>query len=104
METCEIPREELLPPPVVHMQIGEEGCDLGCARDAATSMARKYGKEPQLLSWFDRKGQTHSLDGECCVEGEPSWIASAEARKANLTVDVDGGKYVFIFRQSGRLI
>ena len=101
MEACEIPGEELLPPPVVHMKIQDASCDLNCATRKATSMARKYGNEPQLLSWFDKRGETHSLLGECCVEGEPSWIASAEARNANLTVEVDGGNYVFIFHQSG---
>ena len=102
MEACEIPREDMLPLPVVHLKIKGENCDFGCIREAAINRAREYGSEPQLLSWFDRKGGYHSQLDECCVEGEPSWIAYAKARNANLSVDVNHEDYVFIFHQTGK--
>jgi len=102
MEACEIPRENMLPPPVVRLKIEDERCDLSCARDVAIAVAKNYGFESHLLSWFDKRGGTHSLMDECCVDGEPSWIASAEARNGNLTVDVNNEDYVFIFHQSGK--
>lgn len=103
MEACEIPREDLLPAPVIHLSVEERSCDFECAKEAATALARTYGNEPRLLSWFDRKRQAHSLIDECCVEGEPSWIASAAAHDANLTIDVNREDYVFIFHQERKL-
>ncbi len=100
MEACEIPQERILPAAVIHLMIDEDGCGLECAMETATRFVHKYGNEPRLLSWYDRKGQNHSLMDECCVDGQPSWIASAEARGANLTVDVNNEDYVFIFHQS----
>ena len=71
-------------------------------KEAAIAVAKNYGYESHLLSWFDKRGGTHSLMDECCVDGEPSWIASAEARNGNLTIDVNDEDYVFIFHQSGQ--
>lgn len=99
MEACEIPREEILPRPVARLKIEDENCAFECAKEAAIDLAEKYGANSQLLSWFDKKGQIHSQLDECCVEGQPSWIAYAEARDANLTVDVNQEDYVFIFHQ-----
>jgi len=103
METCEIPREDMLPRPVAHLEIQGENCAFDCVKEAAINLAGQYGGEPQLLSWFDKKGQAHSLMDECCDQGQPSWIAYAEAHDANLTVDVNKEDYVFIFHQSRKV-
>ncbi len=100
METCEIPREEMLPAPVVRLSVDDPSCDFDCVRHVAIAEAKKYGKEPELASWLDKRGGRHSQGDECCVEGEPTWLAYAEARRANLTIDINHGDYIFMFHQS----
>jgi len=104
MEVCEIPREEMLPPPVLHLSIDDPGCGFDCAKDKAVAEARKYGKDPEVVSWFDRKGGRHSQGDECCLEGEPTWIAYAESKGAHLTIDVNQGEYIFLFHQSEGMV
>jgi hypothetical protein len=100
MEACEIPREDMLPRPVARLKIEDKNCAFDCVKEAAVDLAEKYGANTRLLSWFDKKGQAHSQIDECCDEGQPSWVAYAEAHDANLTVDVNQEDYVFIFHQS----
>jgi hypothetical protein len=100
METCEIPREDMLPRPVARLKIQDENCAFECVKEAALDLAEKYGAETRLLSWFDKRGRAHSQMDECCVDGQPSWIAYAEAHGANLTVDVNNEDYVLIFHQT----
>jgi Domain of unknown function (DUF5619) len=69
------------------------------AKDAAISRVRKYDTDPMLLSWYDgKKGKespSESCEGE---EGEPGWVNYTKARGGNLTVNVNHGEYIFIFR------
>ena len=100
MQACEIPSEDLLAPAVVEIEITDPQCDFDCAREVAMIEARSYDNAPRLVSWFDRKRESFFPQGECCVEGEPSWLAYGAARGADLTVDVNHEDYVFMFRTS----
>jgi hypothetical protein len=73
--------------------------DFDRAKEAATSRVRKYDTDPMLVGWYDRKKGKES-PGESCEgkEGEPGWVNYAKARGGNLTVNVNHGEYVFIFR------
>ncbi len=102
MLSCEIPNEDLLPSPVVHLQIEDPNCDFDCAFAAAYDRAEQYCNTPELLSWYDKNSQSHFPRGECCLEGEPSWVAFAEGNKAELTVNINDEEYVFIFREEQR--
>ncbi|RPJ02024.1 MAG: hypothetical protein EHM36_12885 [Deltaproteobacteria bacterium] len=99
MEACEIPRQDMLPPTVVHLEIKDPSCDFECVMKAAKVKAESYDNAPRLLSWFDKKGGSFS-PGDCCVEGEPSWLAFAQAKGADLTIDVNNEDYIFVFRMS----
>lgn len=98
MRECEIPREGVLPVPV-RLILEEPGLEFDRAREAARELARSYGTEAELLAWFDGKAGRYFPEAAECLEGTPpSWVQLAEAKGGNLTVDVNNGTYVFVFR------
>jgi len=99
MEDCQRPTLSMLPNPIV-LKIADEGCEFECVKQKAVSKARAFSVSPELLSWYDRKRQVYAPNDECCVEGEPNWLASALAKGADLAVDVNDEEYVFVFLKS----
>jgi hypothetical protein len=99
MENCQIPTLSMLPNPII-IKVSGEACDFECVKQKAVSKARAFASSPELLSWYDRKRQVYSPNDECCVEGEPNWLAYALARDADLAIDVNDEEYVFVFRKS----
>jgi hypothetical protein len=98
MRECEIPRAGVLPVPV-QLTVDDAALDFDRARQAAEDLARSYGNEAELLGWFDGKAGRYYPDTADCLEGmPPSWVQFAESRGGNLTVDVNHGRYVFVFR------
>jgi hypothetical protein len=97
---CEIPTSEMFPK-AVHVHLNEADLSFDVARRAAYERARTYCTDPMLLSWFDRKAGNYSPGNvECCKEGKPSWVAYAEGRGADLTIDINHEDYIFMFRES----
>jgi hypothetical protein len=73
------------------------------AKEAAVSRVRKYDSDPMLLGWYDRKAGKESPEESCeGKEGEPGWVNYAKAHGGNLTVNVNHGEYIFIFRSEHR--
>ncbi len=99
MLSCEIPTTEMLPATVVTIE-ADADCDFDRAMKLAVAQAEARDNAPRLLGWFDRKSERFSPGDECCVEGEPSWLAFAQAKGADLTIDINKGEYVFVFRMS----
>ncbi len=99
MEQCQIPKPDMLPNPV-RLKIDDETCDFDCAREKAIAQATVFDKSPRLLSWYDAKRKLYAPNDECCVPGEPNWLAYALARKADFSVDVNDEEYVFVFKGS----
>ena len=98
MRQCEIPKEGVLPVPV-HITLDESELHFDRARQAAGDLARSYANEAELLGWFDGKAGRYFPEVADCLEGmPPSWVQVAEAQGGNLTVDVNHGTYVFVFR------
>jgi hypothetical protein len=89
-----------LPQTVINMDIDTSDCDFDCVFNAVSERAHDFDNCPELLSWFDKSDQTYFPKGECCVEGEPSWLAFGEGQKSDLTIDVNNEEYVFLFRKS----
>ncbi len=90
----------MLPNPI-RIQITEPDCDFECVKRKVVSKAMAYTSSPELLGWYDRKGQIYFPNDECCVEGEPNWLAFALAKNADLSIDVNDEEYVFVFRKAG---
>lgn len=98
MNSCEIPKEYMLPNPV-HLSIEKSGLDFAKAETMAKDQARSYFNQAMLLSWYDKEANRYSPhEVECCIEGKPSWVTYAKSRGGNLTIDINNEDYVFIFR------
>jgi hypothetical protein len=72
--------------------------DFSEAKDLADRAACNSGHDPMLLAWFVKQTGEHSPKVECCGEDKPAWLVYAESRGGNLTVSVNDGAYVFVYR------
>ena len=81
---------------VLNLNIEDEGFDFLQAKDIAKEKAFERCDFPMILSWKNGKTGESYPNYECGVEGRPFWIRYAEGRGANLTVDFNGGEYVFM--------
>ena len=71
------------------------------ARNAVLGWVKKYDTEPLLVGWRDVKDNKVS-PSEICKdeESEPGWVRYAKAHGGNLTVNVNDGEYIFIYRSA----
>lgn len=77
--------------------------DHAAALAAAYQIARERLTEPMLLSWYDRDRDFEAPQhvSECHAESSvPGYVDYALARGATLKVDVDGGRFVFFYRDA----
>ena len=92
--------QSVSPPAVmetVHIETGPADLDLQTAQDLARRKAREINPQAMLLAWYDaRRGQGYP-DFECGSGDRPPWKIFADARGANLTIDINDGAYLFIY-------
>lgn len=70
--------------------------DIAIAKNIAKELARKKSSNPMILSWKNGiTGDFYPKYG-CGGEKKPIWIHYAEARGANLTIDINDGQYIFM--------
>lgn len=78
--------------------ITPEGGGFEAAQKAAVHEAEKDGGDPMLIAWHDNESGRSSPEVEACgCTTLAGWEVYAGSRGADLRVEVDGGKYVFIF-------
>ena len=76
--------------------------DFTAAKELAKEKARTLCTDPMLLSWFSGKTGDYHPTIECGRTEKPAWIVFAEARGGDLTIDVNGGEWVFVFLKMDR--
>ena len=81
----------------VSLQSGDIELEFTSAKDLAKQTAQERSQDAMLLSWYNRKTGDFYPRFDCGGQDRPAWEVFAESRGANLTVDVDGGDYVFMF-------
>ena len=81
----------------IELNIDKPDLDFEAAKDIAKQKAKEISDDPMLLSWY--KGNTGESypNLECGPGDKPAWIVFAESRDADLTIDLNGGQYVFIY-------
>jgi hypothetical protein len=84
-------------PEVVALQLPDSDLDFEKACDAARDRAREINKDAMMLAWFNRHSGEGFPDYDCGASDRPPWRVFAEARGANLTVDVNDGEYIFLY-------
>jgi hypothetical protein len=67
------------------------------AKDIAKQKAKEMCDDPMLLSWYNGETGESYPDADCGPGDKPTWIIYAESRGGDLTVDINQGRYVFIF-------
>ena len=79
--------------------IDEKDLDFETAPEAARRRVRKYDSDPMLLAWYDRDSGKASPEESCEEEGgDPGWVNYAKSHGGNLTVNVNHGAYIFMFK------
>ena len=75
-----------------------EESDFNTAKQLAEREAGIRLEDPMLLAWFDRDADRFSPQVTCCGnDDEPAWVIYARNRGGRLRVDIDDGRYVFLF-------
>ena len=82
---------------VIKLQTDDSDPDFATAYTTAKTKAREINKDAMLLSWYCKKTGEFSPKVECSYKEKPAWLIFAEARGANLTIDINDGEYIFIY-------
>ena len=83
------------------LNIDDHDLNFERARDAALERVKIYDSDPMLVGWYDRKSGMESPSEGCeDEEGDPAWVRYAKAHGGNLTVNVNDGEYIFIYRSA----
>ncbi len=86
-----------LDPETVWVRVADRDLDFEEASDLARTRAREINKDAMMLAWFNRRSGKGFPDYDCGAGDKPPWRVFAEARGANLTVDVNDGDYIFMY-------
>jgi hypothetical protein len=82
---------------IINLQITD--CDLSFEEvcDQARYRARQINKDAMMLAWYNRRSGEGFPDYDCGANDKPPWQVFAEARGANLTIDVNNGEFIFLY-------
>ena len=97
MNQCRPLSRNMLPNPV-DVDLSSQTANFDKAKDIADEKARAYAPGSMLLAWFDRTTGQFSPQVTCCGDEKPTWLVYAESRGADLSVIVNDGQYVFVYR------
>jgi hypothetical protein len=86
----------------VCLRVAKAGLDFETAKELAKRKAREICAESMLLSWNDAETGEYYPRTECGLGGRPPWVVYAEARGADLIIDVNDGQYTFMFLKLAR--
>jgi hypothetical protein len=86
----------------VSLRVEKAGLDLESAKQLAKRKAREICAESMLLSWNNAETGEYYPRTECGLGGRPPWVVYAEARGADLIIDVNDGQYTFMFLKLAR--
>ena len=81
----------------IRLTVVDENLDYSAARDIAKEKARELSADPMLLSWFSGKTGEYYPRTECGTSGKPAWIVFAEARDADIAININDGEYLFLY-------
>ena len=81
----------------IELKIDNPELDFAAATDMAKQKAKEFCDDPMLLSWYQGKTGESYPNLECGPGDRPAWIIFAESRGGDLTIDINGGLFVFIF-------
>ena len=83
----------------IDIMTDDEDLDFDSAKIIADEIARQRTSHPMLLAWFDEKSWKHSPEIVCGCGNKPSWVVYAQSRGANISIFMNNGEYVFLYRE-----
>jgi hypothetical protein len=86
----------------IRLQVAKAGLNFEKAKDLAKRKAREAVAESILLSWNNAETSEYYPTFECGSSGRPAWVVYADARGADLTIDINDGQYTFKFLKLAR--
>ncbi len=92
-----VQREMLFEP--IDVRVENRKLDFYSAKSLADGIARRKASEPLLLAWFAEKGWKHSPAVVCGCGEKPSWLVYAQSRGATISIFVNEGEYVFLYKE-----
>jgi hypothetical protein len=97
MATCKELSPGMLPNPI-DLETDDKRVDFMQAKRIAEDQARSKASDPMLLAWYNGETGQFSPDVICCGEEKPTWLVYAESRGGDLSIRINDGQYVFVFR------
>lgn len=97
MDHREVTHEMLLNPVQL---VTNNDLDFKAAKTLADTKAGDIFQDPMLLAWYDRKGECHSPTMICGCGEKPSWLAYAQERGGSLSIVINEGEFLFIYRDN----
>jgi hypothetical protein len=79
----------------INFDINDKSLDFQTAKQMAKDKAFEICDNPMILSWKNGKTGKSYPDYKCGETEKPFWIAYAEGRGANLTINFNEGEYIF---------
>lgn len=81
----------------IELKIDNPDLEFSKANEIAKQKAKEVCDDPMLLAWYQGKTGESYPNLECGPGDKPAWIVYAESRDGDLTIDINGGQYVFIY-------
>ena len=81
----------------LRLTVAAEGLDYDAAKHIAKQKAGELSADPMLLSWFCGRTGEYYPRTECGRSGKPPWIVFAEARDADIAININDGEYIFLY-------
>ncbi len=81
----------------INLDIDDPDLDFSTAKNIAKQKATEMENDPMMLSWYNGKTGESYPNLECGPGDKPAWIAYAESRGGDITIDINDGQYVFIY-------
>jgi Domain of unknown function (DUF5619) len=85
------------PEELLALTVADPDLNFEAAKRMAKDKVREIGAEAMMLSWFDGSAGRGFPDYDCGTGGRPPWRVFAESRGGNLTIDINDGRFIFIF-------
>lgn len=81
----------------INITIDDPNLDFELARQQAKTKALAINRNAMQLAWYDQQAGKGFPDYDCGAGDRPPWQVFADSRGANLTIDINGGAYIFLY-------
>jgi hypothetical protein len=81
----------------INLTIDDPDLDFNKARDRAKTKALDISRNAMQLAWYNGRTGQGFPDYDCGPGDRPPWQVFADARGANLTIDINDGTFIFMY-------